>query len=476
MKKSATLELLENIERVFDSKELNTLDEIYSKVSQLTLESHGDIFSEVIISTSEIVNKSYTIVDELSYFDMKIFFGIKIVSLDSTSSEIAQLLLYNIKCKIKRYLQIKALNESIKKANESNKAKDNFLANMSHELRTPLNAISGFSQIILMRSDTPKKIQSYVEKISIAGNNLLEQVNTILDFAKLEAGKMSFSPAFSDIGDILIECETLTQAQAKKRNITLHFPVIKSLNLFVDKSLFKQVVLNLISNAIKFSHENSNINIKVLYDVAKKAYLFSVCDSGVGISKESIKTLFEPYSQAKNNHSNAKGTGLGLSISKKIITELHGGTIWCESEENRGSCFYFSIPTVQKEPQLIQGSGTKDGVKLLIVEDSEVYQRILSSRLKNICNISLTDSVLGAEKLLEKSSFDFILLDFFLSDGTGSEVLENMLMNSISIPTIVISTEDDDYLNDFVSEYDNLLEIINKSDIDLIEAKILENI
>lgn len=172
----------------------------------------------------------------------------------------------------------------------------------------------------MIKKDTPQSVKKYVEKINIAGNNLLDLVNTILDFAKLESGKMQFNPSLSNISDILKEVYTLVSSLADKKNITLKMPNIISLNLYMDRILFKQVLINLMTNAIKFTAESGNVALSIEYDAVKHEYKFEVKDNGVGLSSESISKLFQPFSQVENSYQKEhKGTGLGLMISKKII-------------------------------------------------------------------------------------------------------------------------------------------------------------
>jgi len=360
------------------------------------------------------------------------------------------------------------------KAEAANKSKDMFLANMSHELRTPLNAITGFSQIIMMKKDTPEAIKNYVEKINIAGNNLLDLVNTILDFAKLEAGKMQFSPRLSNISNVISEVTTLISPLALKKEITLKMPKIISLNLYIDDKLFKQVLINLLTNAVKFTPEGGNVSLSIVYDASKHMYEFEVKDNGIGLSKDSISKLFQAFSQVDNSYQKLQqGTGLGLMISKKIIEDLHKGKIWVESEENKGSSFFLSMPTPMIESHTYSiNEAPKDARVALVVEDTPSYQKILAEHLKSEINLTFTDTVNKAKDLLTKNSYDFLILDFFLTDGISSEILEFMEEEHIEIPTIVISAEEEIHISSSLSGSTNLEGIMNKNNIDNICASI----
>jgi signal transduction histidine kinase len=352
------------------------------------------------------------------------------------------------------------------KAESANRAKDIFLANMSHELRTPLNAISGFSQILMMRPETPESVKGYVEKINIAGNNLLDLVNTILDFAKLESGKMPFNPQLSSLSTIVNEVQLLISPLAQKKSIALTFPKIQSLNLLLDASLFKQVLINLLSNAVKFTPEDGNVSLLVSYNPDERAYLFSVCDDGIGIAKEKISELFQPFTQVENSYQkDQKGTGLGLMISKKIIEEMHKGRISIESEVGKGSCFHVTLPIPSTESHTFSVNESEYDRHLLLVEDSTAYQQIIVDHLKPYYNITVTDTVNRAKELLVSNRYDSIILDFFLTDGISSEVLQFMDDEQIDIPCIVISAEDDINIAGSLSGFSNLESILNKEDV-----------
>lgn len=233
---------------------------------------------------------------------------------------------------------IMAMNQ----AKEANRAKDTFLSNMSHELRTPLNAIIGFSQILMMKKETPDSVKMFIDKIHISGKNLLSLVNTILDFSKIEAGKMELTIAPFLMNDLLKEVTILIESMAHKKGLTLNFTVEEGIRLNADRQLIKQVLVNLLSNAIKFSPEGESISL--IHRVDEKGELFGIADHGHGIPEDKIATLFEPFVQIREHQSAAsKGTGLGLTIVKKII-ELHSGEIWVESVVGEGSCFYFRLP------------------------------------------------------------------------------------------------------------------------------------
>jgi signal transduction histidine kinase len=356
------------------------------------------------------------------------------------------------------------------KAETANRSKDIFLANMSHELRTPLNAIIGFSQILQVRPEIPETMRPYIEKISIAGNNLLNLVNTILDFAKLEAGKVSYHPKMTFLTDVVREASVIISPLAEKKNISLTLPSDISLALYIDAQLIKQVLINILSNAIKFTPENGKVTLTIMFDSNKSEYVLSINDNGVGMNQESLAKLFTPFTQIDNHlQSASKGTGLGLVITKRIIEDLHGGRIWVESTINEGSTFHIAIPILHDLTKVeLFPCLKKNAQKLLIVEDSEEYVNILVDKLNHSFDITVTNSIAKAKDILEIHTFDKIILDFFLIDGISSEVLFFMDNNKIVTPVYIISAEDDFRIVEHLQESSNIVGVFNKKSASLI--------
>ncbi|ABB45200.1 PAS/PAC sensor signal transduction histidine kinase [Sulfurimonas denitrificans DSM 1251] len=241
---------------------------------------------------------------------------------------------------------ITELENAMIAALSAEKAKSTFLATMSHELRTPLNAVIGFSQILMAKDDMPKeKIRTFVEKINISGKHLLNLVNNILDFSKIESGRMNLNKREILLENFINETILLVENEALKKDIEIIKKGFFEISLSADEQLLKQVILNILSNAIKFSNQNSAINISYKND--EENHIISICDEGVGLSQEQLEKLFKPFSQVQEHQNTAlKGTGLGLVISQKIV-ELHNGNIEVKTQSGKGSCFYISIPIIK---------------------------------------------------------------------------------------------------------------------------------
>ena len=238
------------------------------------------------------------------------------------------------------------LSESNAQLMQASRLKSQFLASMSHELRTPLNSIIGFSKVLLNRFDgeLTERQETYIRSVHNSGAHLLQLINGILDFSRIEAGKLEMISEELDLHELIDECieSSMPLARGKQmkleKNVPLELPPLSA-----DRTKLKQILLNLLSNAIKFTAQG-----RVLVSVVAEpdAVRLSVADTGIGIREDDLARLFEPFQQLDNPVArSAGGTGLGLAISKKFV-ELHGGRIWAESRENQGSTFHFTLPLI----------------------------------------------------------------------------------------------------------------------------------
>jgi PAS domain S-box-containing protein len=229
-------------------------------------------------------------------------------------------------------------------AEQANRTKSEFLATMSHELRTPLNAIIGYSQMLQESNfgNMSEKQQRFANHISTSGKHLLELINDILDLSKVEAGKMDLYMETFDVNEVIKNVYNIIDPLAVKKNIDLNFVIDQDITIYADKVRFKQILYNLMSNAIKFTHYGGHVSADIH---ANEHFLeISVIDDGIGISKEEQDKLFTPFYQTDSSTARKyQGTGLGLSIVKKMV-ELHDGTIKVESEPGKGSTFTFTLP------------------------------------------------------------------------------------------------------------------------------------
>ena len=236
----------------------------------------------------------------------------------------------------------KELLESIKRANA---LKDQFLANVSHELRTPLNSIIGFSELLKEQLVGPlnEKQLHYVQNILQSAEHLLSIINDILDLSKVEAGMMEVKPEVISLKDLIESSLTMVGERAAKHRISLSMEIGEGIGTVrTDPTRLKQILFNLLSNAVKFTPDGGSVSVK-----ARKLdgeIQISVSDTGIGIPKEKMEEIFEPFVQLDGSLSRRyEGTGLGLALTRRLV-ELLGGRIWVESQLGKGSAFHFTIP------------------------------------------------------------------------------------------------------------------------------------
>ena len=228
----------------------------------------------------------------------------------------------------------------------ANRHKSEFLANVSHELRTPLNAIIGFSEVLLEKlfGELNDKQNEYVDDILSSGRHLLSLINDILDLSKIEAGRMDLEMTTFDLPLAIENALLLVRERASRHGIKLDRVIDEGLGDFTgDERKIKQILVNLLSNAVKFTPEGGQIKVEAT--LGDSAVIVSISDTGIGIAKEDQEAIFEEFRQASGNYAQKReGTGLGLTLTRRFI-EMHGGTIWVESEVGKGSKFTFTLPT-----------------------------------------------------------------------------------------------------------------------------------
>ena len=228
-------------------------------------------------------------------------------------------------------------------AEKASTAKSEFISNMSHELRTPLNAVLGYAQLLELGPPelTPTQMIR-LNQILSGGWYLLDLINEILDLASIESGQLSLSPECVHLHEILFECKTMMEPQAKLRGIQLNFPQLDHLQLvYADRIRLKQVLINLLSNAIKYNRERGTV--EVIYSVSPLNHVrISIKDTGEGLPPEKLAQLFQPFNRLGHESSAVEGTGIGLVVAKKLIEQM-GGTIGVESTVGEGSVFWFEL-------------------------------------------------------------------------------------------------------------------------------------
>ncbi len=311
------------------------VEELFDDSSILLLKRHyqSDIYNLLFPNTVEVIAKSKTnevINVEITSAVLKISNNIVIQSFISNITERKNF-------ELKRQLLLDQLMTSLE-------FKTKFLATMSHELRTPLNAILGFSQLLV--DDSYGKLndeqKDFIEDITSAGTHLLSLINSILDISKIEAGKFELNLEKVDVREIFKEINTIVLPLYSKKGLRFNFECISSGNeMIVDHVRLKQIIFNLVSNAIKFT-EKGEISLKGIEK--EQEWEFQVNDTGIGINEQDYDTIFKEFGRIENEITrDIPGTGLGLALTKRLVN-LHGGKIWFESEFGKGTIFYFRIP------------------------------------------------------------------------------------------------------------------------------------
>ncbi len=336
--------------------------------------------------------------------------------------------------------------QALEEMRRADELKSQFLANMSHELRTPLNSIIGFSRVILKGIDGPitDLQQQDLTAIYNAGQHLLGLINDILDLSKIEAGKMELAFEEVDIGDLVNSVMSTAVGLVKDKPVELVKDIQPDLPIIhADPIRVRQVLLNLVSNAAKFTEKG---HIKVFARLQKGPHgleevLIGVEDTGPGISKEDQEKLFKPFSQVDASLTRKTGgTGLGLSISRNLV-EMHGGRIWVESEVGKGSTFYFTLPLIQAST----AAEENERIILAIDDDTNVihlYQRYLTPEGYRV--VPLTDPNMAIARARELKPIA-ILLDIMMPGRDGWQVLQDLKTHEATkhIPVIIASIVDE---------------------------------
>ncbi len=346
------------------------------------------------------------------------------------------------------------LNQANRELAQTGRLKDEFLANMSHELRTPLNAILGLSEALLEQFSGPlteRQVKS-ITTISTSGTHLLTLINDILDLSKVEAGKLELNPEPLNVQEFCESCLVFVRTQAMQKNIGVAFEHSgRAAQFSADPKRLKQILVNLLTNAVKFTPEGGRIGLTVAAPEGEEVVRFTVWDTGIGIAPENERKLFRAFTQIDSGLTRAQeGTGLGLALVAKMV-ELHGGSLALESAPGKGSRFIVTLPQ-NGAAALARKSGPKDEPdrrgyrRALVIEDDTTSGAILVNYLTELG----LESVLhergdeSVETVLRERP-DVILLDVLLPGDSGWVVLVRLKEHpdTRDIPVVIVSVMDE---------------------------------
>ncbi len=385
------------------------------------------------LSEAKVYSVNYRVAlgDEVEYFQLKA------VRAGSWEEQRAVVLGFrNVDEETRRELVKKnLLEDALMQAKRASKAKSTFLSNMSHDIRTPMNAIVGFTSLAITHIDNKEQVEEYLKKIMTSGNHLLSLINDILDMSRIESGKIHLSEELCSLPDILHSLHSIVQADVHAKQMDLFIDTVDVLDeeIYCDKLRLNQVLLNLLSNSIKYTGAGGTVGLRITEKGGAPAgyanYEFQIRDNGIGMSEEFVQRIFEPFERERNSTiSGIQGTGLGMAITKNIV-DMMNGQISVRSEEGKGTeftvLFPFRIRTGAKEPQTIP---ELHNARALVVDDDfntcdSVSYMLQQIGLRAEWTLSGKEAVLRTRQAVaRKDDYCVYIVDWLMPDMNGVEV------------------------------------------------------
>lgn len=351
--------------------------------------------------------------------------------------------------------QQEILEEARIEAQSANKAKSAFLANMSHEIRTPINVMLGMNEMILRESES-EEIRQYAKSIERSGGYLISLINNILDISRIESGKMEIEEGKYELRQLLDEVMLIAEKQAEQKSLKMNLIFDKTLPAYLigDVIHIKQILLNLINNAVKYTKEGQ-IDIKVSKNEEETKLIFEVKDTGIGIKEENLPILFDAFMRVDSKkNKKIKGTGLGLAIAKQLAEQMDG-MIWVESVYGKGSSFFVQFPMKKVSDGKISNVEWKETderkrrsfvapqAKILIVDDNPENLMVTRSLLKRTA--VFVDTAASGEECVHKvrqNVYDLILLDYMMPQMDGIDTIRELKKDvQFHIPVIALTAD-----------------------------------
>ena len=347
----------------------------------------------------------------------------------------------------------KQLQITAREADSANKAKTDFLSTMSHDIRTPMNAIIGLTTIAENNLGDVQSTRDSLRKISLASNHLLTLINDILDISKVESGKLKLSPLTFSIVETVENLVNISQPMIKEKNLEFSFRInrMEKEYLYTDQLRLNQIYINILSNAIKYTEPGGQISVDMNEEVSpvegSVRLVYIVADTGIGMSEEYIKTMYQPFSRQVDSRVNSiQGTGLGLAITKQMV-DLMGGTIECQSEQGKGTTFTVTldIPVANRQRDDMK----LDAIDILIVDDDEIMLMTAVDTIESLgANAEQAQSGLEALGMIEHrhlsgKDYDVIIVDWKMPEVDGLETISRIRSEiNAEIPILLISAYD----------------------------------
>lgn len=348
------------------------------------------------------------------------------------------------------------LEDALAAAQHANKAKTTFLNNMSHDIRTPMNAIIGFTSLAAAHIENRVQVQDYLSKITTSSNHLLSLINDVLDMSRIESGKVKIEEKEASLPEIIHDLKTIVQSDVKAKQLSFFIDTqdVTDEIIVCDKLRLNQVLLNLLSNAMKYTRPGGTVSVRIIQtgDAPEgyAAFEFRVKDTGIGMSREFLEHIFEPFEREQTaTISGIQGTGLGLSITKNIVDMMHG-TIAVESETGKGSEFVVTFRfKVAGKPLKTEHLSQLAGMRALVVDD-DINTCTSVSKMLSAMGLRPDWTTLGKEAVVrsrfaleQEEPFDLYLVDWLMPDMNGVETVRRIRKAvGEEVPIIILTAYD----------------------------------
>ena len=348
-----------------------------------------------------------------------------------------------------------ALSNAVAAAETANRAKSTFLSNMSHDIRTPMNAIIGFTTLAISNIDDKDRVKDYLAKALTSSNHLLSLINDVLDMSRIESGKIHLEEVEVNLSDVLHDLKAIVSGQIYAKQLELYMDVmdVTDEDVYCDKTRLNQILLNILSNAIKFTPAGGTVSVRVRQLAGKVhgcgQYEFRVKDNGIGMSPEFAQKIFDPFERERTSTvSQIQGTGLGMAITKNIV-DMMGGAINVQTAQGKGTEFIICLPMrTQAEHRPVEKITELEGLKALVVDDDfntcdSVTRMLVKVGMRAEWTLSGKEAVLRARQAIEMGDvYHAYIIDWRLPDMNGIEVTRQIRSLNDNTPIIILTAYD----------------------------------